>query len=344
MEYLWPSSLQLLDGSPIESPRVKASSSLDLVSSLDQLPWASCAVVYTVGLALVVDTVSRDRVGAWMGFALSGMNNGVMIGPLLGGFIYVKAGYYVVFVVVLAVIAADAVLRLTMVEKKGANKCVKESGEENGYGTFSADDGNTTHNLFIGPRVPGQGSFNDSLESESEIARDYKITYLAGPNGEDDVLVSKDQKPKATNTHSSARYYVSRIGTTAILTPLAADMFHVVEAMSTEHETLFGQNGAYAQAYGLFDLALALGQMLGPIFGGFVYEKWGWATAAWSLAAFSASGVIPIVKIPFLERSSHGGSTNSLCESFVSHLMRSKYKLNSTVAITTSSSLELSAR
>ncbi|KAL9037819.1 MAG: hypothetical protein Q9214_005534, partial [Letrouitia sp. 1 TL-2023] len=342
-------------------------------------------MVYTVGLALLVDTVGRDSVGAWMGFALSGMTNGVMIGPLLGGLIYAKAGYYAVFVVVLAVIAVDAVLRLIMVEKKRSKQFVKESSEENGYGTFSINDSNTTHNSFTGPRAADQGSFDDRLESISELGRDCKTTYSSEPNGENDALIFKDQKPIATNAPFSTRSHVSRyfsthfptifallgsprliaamygafvelslitsfdsilprfvhktfgwdstgggviflaitvpsltgpllgvlsdrlgtravvlggfslcIGTIAIFTPLAADMSHVVEALSTENETLFGQNGAYAQAYGLFDLALAFGQMLGPTLGGFVYEKWGWETAAWSLAAFSASGVIPI--------------------------------------------------
>lgn len=104
--------------------------------------------------------------------------------------------------------------------------------------------------------------------------------------------------------------------------------------MSIENESLFGQNGAYAQAYGLFDLALAFGQMLGPTFGGFVYEKWGWRTTVWSLAAFSASGVIPIVSIFFPERSSHRDLTNSLYESFASRLVRSKHMPNNTIAIT----------
>lgn len=134
------------------------------------------------------------------------------------------------------------------------------------------------------------------------------------------------------------QHYSLGIGATAILTPLAADMSHVVEAMSTENENLFGQNGAYAQAYGLFDLALAFGQMLGPTFAGFVYEKWGWRTAACSLAAFSASGVIPIVNIPFLERSSRRGSTNALYESFSLRLVRKKCAPNNRIAIMACSS------
>ena len=80
-----------------------------------------------------------------------------------------------------------------------------------------------------------------------------------------------------------------------ILSPLAADMFGVVEQMGRDNESLFGPAGAYAQAYGLFNTAMALGIMFGPAYAGLVYEKAGWQAAAWALAAFCASGSIPIV-------------------------------------------------
>jgi MFS family permease len=80
-----------------------------------------------------------------------------------------------------------------------------------------------------------------------------------------------------------------------ILSPLAADMFCIVEQMGKDNEGLFGPAGVYAQAYGLFDTALALGTMFGPTYAGLLYEKVGWSAAVWALAAFCASGSIPIV-------------------------------------------------
>ena len=82
----------------------------------------SAGVVYTTGLSLLVDTVSRDEIGSWMGFALSGMNLGVLISPFLAGIVYEKAGYYPVFAMALVVIAFDFFLRLLMIEKKAARK------------------------------------------------------------------------------------------------------------------------------------------------------------------------------------------------------------------------------
>lgn len=82
-----------------------------------------------------------------------------------------------------------------------------------------------------------------------------------------------------------------------ILSPLATDMFSVVEKMGKDNEGLFGPAGAYAQAYGLFDIALAFGSIFGPTYAGVVYEKAGWRVAVWALAAFCASGSIPVVRV-----------------------------------------------
>lgn len=99
------------------------------------LQGASAGIVYTVGLALLVDTVGRNEVGAWMGSVLSGMSAGVMIGPFVAGIIYAKAGYLAVFATILAVIGLDLILRLFMIEKQSARKWVVEGN----YGTFSGE-------------------------------------------------------------------------------------------------------------------------------------------------------------------------------------------------------------
>ena len=57
-----------------------------------------------------------------MGFVLSGMNFGALIGPFLSGFIYERAGYYAVFAVGLGVIGFDFILRTIMIEKRTAAK------------------------------------------------------------------------------------------------------------------------------------------------------------------------------------------------------------------------------
>src|SRR3954454_3158463 len=48
----------------------------------------SSSILYTVGLAVLVDTVGKDEVGQWMGTAMSCNNIGIIISPLLGGIVY----------------------------------------------------------------------------------------------------------------------------------------------------------------------------------------------------------------------------------------------------------------
>ncbi len=100
----------------------------------------SAAIVYTVGLALLVDTVGRDNIGQWMGTALSSSSFGLIISPLLGGIVYAKAGYMAVFGMAISLIVVDILMRLCMIEKKTAMKYkpMDSVTPDNGfYGTFT---------------------------------------------------------------------------------------------------------------------------------------------------------------------------------------------------------------
>ncbi|TEY82600.1 hypothetical protein BOTCAL_0028g00210 [Botryotinia calthae] len=82
----------------------------------------SAAIVYTVGLALLVDTVGSENIGQWMGTALSCSSVGLIISPLLGGIVYDKAGYMAVFGMAAGLIVIDIILRMFMIEKRTAEK------------------------------------------------------------------------------------------------------------------------------------------------------------------------------------------------------------------------------
>ena len=81
-----------------------------------------------------------------------------------------------------------------------------------------------------------------------------------------------------------------------MLSPLAADMYDIVSQLGEEHYLLFGPGGAFAKAYGLFNTALAFGAMVGPAFAGLLYDREGWSVSVWAMAAFCASGVVPVVR------------------------------------------------
>lgn len=61
-----------------------------------------------------------------------------------------------------------------------------------------------------------------------------------------------------------------------MLSPLGAEMFCAVKRMNKDNEGLFNPAGAYAQAYSLFSVAVAIGVIVEPIYPAAVYEKVNW--------------------------------------------------------------------
>ncbi|KAF9698178.1 hypothetical protein EKO04_003877 [Ascochyta lentis] len=76
----------------------------------------SSSILYTVGLAVLVDTVGKDEVGQWMGTAMSCNNIGMIISPMLGGIVYDRSGKLAVFAIMISLGAFDVALRLLMNE------------------------------------------------------------------------------------------------------------------------------------------------------------------------------------------------------------------------------------
>lgn len=116
----------------------------------------SAGVVYTTVLALLVETVERDEVGSWIGFALSGVNLGVLLAPVLAGVLYEKAGYYTVFAICLAIIAIDLLAALLLIDKRRARKWSLDSQEHSGCLTPTTPDGNHRNGTITaqpGPQV-----------------------------------------------------------------------------------------------------------------------------------------------------------------------------------------------
>ncbi|KAL8797023.1 MAG: hypothetical protein Q9195_000794 [Heterodermia aff. obscurata] len=79
-------------------------------------------VVVTVGLALLADTVGPKEIGqavGWLSLSISVAN---LVAPLLGGVVYARGGYYAVYYMAFALIVADIILRLLLIERKTAKK------------------------------------------------------------------------------------------------------------------------------------------------------------------------------------------------------------------------------
>ncbi|KAJ8108694.1 hypothetical protein OPT61_g7992 [Boeremia exigua] len=84
---------------------------------------------------------------------------------------------------------------------------------------------------------------------------------------------------------------------TVTFPPIMAEISFVVEAkeksMLASGRAGFGPGGAYAQAYGLFNMAFAGGCMVGPLLAGFIVEDKGWTVMALVLGLLSAVTAVP---------------------------------------------------
>lgn len=85
-------------------------------------------------------------------------------------------------------------------------------------------------------------------------------------------------------------------GLTLVLTPIMAEIAYAVEEEAERRgRSSFGKHGAFAQAYSLFNIAWAIGGMTGPLLGGILKQKHGWAFATLVLSVVAAVTAIPAV-------------------------------------------------
>lgn len=132
------------------------------------LQGVSAGVVYTTVLALLVESVDRDEVGSWIGFALSGVNLGVLLAPAFSGVIYEKAGYYPVFAICLAIIAFDLIVALLLIDKKRAQKCLLAQHTSNGWKHSGIEENGSDDSGYRIPATAGGKRNDDRPYSNSE--------------------------------------------------------------------------------------------------------------------------------------------------------------------------------
>jgi MFS family permease len=84
------------------------------------LQGASAAMVGSVALALICDTVPKQNIGRAMGYVTIGTGVATVLAPVLGGLVFDRAGYTAVFAMAFGFIGLDLFLRLVMIEKRDA--------------------------------------------------------------------------------------------------------------------------------------------------------------------------------------------------------------------------------
>jgi MFS family permease len=92
------------------------------------------AAVWSVGLALLIDTVGGDHVAESMGWVNIAFSCGFMAGPVVGGLLYASAGYHAVFAIASGLLVIDLIYRLLIIETRQAKELLASQGisEEDG--------------------------------------------------------------------------------------------------------------------------------------------------------------------------------------------------------------------
>jgi MFS family permease len=367
----------------------------------------SAAVVWVVGLALLVDTVGPDEIGQAMGYVGLSMSLGMLMAPLLGGIVFDTAGYYAVFAMAFGLMVLDIFMRLVMIEKKIAAQWIDQQQTETGENAVDISKARnrqpvadiemeaTPHDLTnenhqqqrqneampsLEQTVSATSAPLAAVESLPDsaptlvkriVARLPAVIYLLGSRrlltalfgcviqaslltAFDSILplyvrdtfnwtslgagliflpivvvsfmgpivgyLSDKHGPRyyaiagyvlacpflillRLVNHNSLKQKVLLCALLALIgfcltleiTPMMAEITYAVDAKARRRpEGFFGKNGAYAQAYSLFNIAWAAGCMIGPLLGGLLNQAHGWGTATLVLGLLSAFTAIPV--------------------------------------------------
>ncbi|KAL8645484.1 MAG: hypothetical protein Q9226_007280 [Calogaya cf. arnoldii] len=146
------------------------------------LQGVSGAVVWTIGLALLLDTVGPENLGKTIGSIFGFISIGELAAPVLGGVIYKKAGYPGVFGIGFAILAIDFIMRILLIEKKTAAKWqekdngTEDDSEQQDGGTATGEDGDDNEEEPL-LRKKEEDSYKVP-DGQSKVVRGYPILYV----------------------------------------------------------------------------------------------------------------------------------------------------------------------
>lgn len=73
-----------------------------------------------------------------------------------------------------------------------------------------------------------------------------------------------------------------------------SEVCQIVVTVEEENPGIFGDSGAMAKGYGLFNIAFSAGQMFGPLASGFIKERAGWRVMALTFGVMIVAALVPV--------------------------------------------------
>ncbi|KAK4048805.1 hypothetical protein OIV83_004571 [Microbotryomycetes sp. JL201] len=191
--------------------------------------------IFSLGLALITESVPEERLGFLMGIVMSGYSAGQTIGPPIGGVLYDRLGYRAPFIFSLILIAIDAILRMLVIEKHVALKWIQAGhdipGFESPYGLPTAPT-TMSETTVVGSRP---------VDSAGKIGKEPEIAPL-----------SKKDDERAKTTWRGVLYLVTD------MRPVSCLLYIFIEGIAIGGLIESGMTLKLEEHYGLSSLGAGL--------------------------------------------------------------------------------------
>ncbi|NPV60777.1 MAG: MFS transporter [Actinobacteria bacterium] len=265
------------------------------------LDGVTAAANWSVGLAVIADVYPAGERGHGMGTVMAAMGAGAIAGPALGGALYDSLGYRAPFLVVAAVCALGGILALASRELKRLEASGGKAGFMTATRRVAAYPGMT---LVLAVVMMGTVSLG-VLEPLFPVHLQGKLglsSTVIGMLFALTVMVYTLASPLVgwlADRWGKRAFLTSGLLATAVAAPaltlsgnvwVAAALFAACGLTIALFETptlpliadlMAGEGGedVYGVAFGLFNMAWAVGYLLGPVAGGFLAQRYGLPTA-----------------------------------------------------------------
>lgn len=240
----------------------------------------SASIVWTNGLALLVDAFGKERFGEILGYVQSSVSVGTTGSPILGGLVYARGGYSAVSLMTVGTTVINVILMLIMVEPK--------TDSEDG----KAVPTNSDPGADSGRIIPDE-------EVDCEGRKPLNTNKIGGSPKHPDERQALIQKDDYEETASSEGAYIVLLRSKRILVALWGIFIYASLLVSFDSmiplfvKETFNWNSARA---GLTFLSWVVPGFLAPL-AGKLSDKYGprWIAAGGFLAA-----VVPLVFLRFI--------------------------------------------
>jgi MFS transporter, DHA1 family, solute carrier family 18 (vesicular amine transporter), member 1/2 len=284
--------------------------SLPMLFLARTLQGAADVVTWVVGFALIADLYGEDERGRAMGLAMGGSTLGIIVGPLLGGWLYEVGGLRLPFLVVAALVGIDLVVfaivtppttkrvaavtpMLTVLKVRPIAICalVVIAGSATGAMLEPVMPLLFESRLGLGPASIG-ALFGIAAIASSAMHPVYgrlsdrwggRRLMLGGLLG---LALMLPVLNLASDFRSAALVMVPTWMVFGMfITPSLTYFAHLASEAGVE---------AYGVVYGVYNVAWAVGLLGGPALGGFFYERVGFAplTVGWSALLLVSSLIL----------------------------------------------------